>query len=94
MRLIKCRQNLSNDDARAKIANLQQSLTVQQENIEYWHDRIGKPLKPVDVFILHADKLKTPEEMIDKTRETIKYIVFKINDYKRFLTEPYRWFIY
>ena len=91
-RFVKCRKILTNDEARGKIACLQQSLTVHQDNILYWRSKTE--ITPMDNFILWTDKLKSREEFIKMSQENIEYITKKIDDYKRFLTEPYKWFIY
>ena len=91
-RFVKCRKILTNDEARQKIANLQQSLTVNQDNINYWKNK--KELSFCDKFILGVDKLNSPEEFIQLSKENIEYLMKKIEDYKRFLDEPYKWFLF
>ena len=93
-RFVKCRKNLTNEEARQKIANLQQVKTANNDCIFYWQTKIGKPLEFIDIFILGTDKLKTPEEFIKMSNDKLDYIQKKIEDYKRFLTEPYKWFIF
>ncbi len=93
-RFIRCRKNLSNEEAIQKIANLQQAYTVHEDNINYWMMRIGKPLEFIDIFILETDKLKTPEEFINRSLKEMGLINLKIEDYKRFLTIPYKNFIF
>lgn len=96
-RFIPCRKKLTNKEARQRIANLQQSLTVHEDNIKFqWHKR-GVPfqdLEFIDQIILGVDKLKSWQEFIDKSQEEIDFILKKIDDYKRFLTEPYKSFIF
>lgn len=93
-RFVKSRKNLTNEEARRRIANLQQSLTVHQDNINYWIPKIGKKLEFIDSFILGVDKIESPEEFIKLANEEMDYIMKKIDDYKRFLTEPYKRFIF
>lgn len=94
-RKIKSRKQLTNEEARQKIASLQQALITHQDNIHYWEKRIRKKLEFIDRFILGTDKLETPEEFIKMSTESIDWIMWKIKeDYGRFLTEKYKWFIY
>ena len=93
-RFVKCRKQLSNEQARSRIANLQQVMTAHHDNIIYWIPKIGKPLEFIDIFILGTDKLKTPEEFIKMSNDEMNFLMLKIEDYKRFLTEPYKSFIF
>lgn len=93
-RFVRCRKQLTNDEARSRIANLQQAISADIDNINYWRCRIGKKLEFIDTFILGVDKIKSPEDFIKMAKESIEYKTKKIDDYKRFLTEKFKLFIY
>lgn len=88
------RKPISNEKARERIAHYQQALTVDQDNIHYWRLRIGKPLEFIDTFILGVDKIKSPEEFIERSGKNMEILSLKIEDARRFLTEPYKSFIH
>jgi hypothetical protein len=83
-KFVKCRKTLNNEEAIRRITNLQQALTVNQDNLHYWENK--KELSHIDNFILGVDKL-TKEEFIQESKD-------EIDDYKRFLTVKYKWFIF
>lgn len=93
-RFIKYRKYLSNEEARRRIANCQQALTVCEDNLNYARQSLGKLVTPIDSFILGIDGLISWEEFIHMIREDQNYLIEEINDYKRFLTESYKRFIF
>lgn len=79
------RKILTAEEAEKRMANLFQALSMHFDNINYWRAKIGKPLDFSDTFILGTDKLKSPEEFIEKSIEKIEEIRWKIyNDYARY----------
>lgn len=78
------RKILSAKEADTKIQNAFQSMQNERENILYWLQRIGKPLEPIDSFILMTYKL-TPETAIAGSKNRMEYLHRKIyEDYGRF----------
>lgn len=85
MKKILSRKKLSSEEADQRIQNLFQQQSMLSDCITYWRNRIGTELQPIDVFILAADKLKTPEDFIARATEQLKMNHWKIyEDYGRF----------
>lgn len=53
-----------------------------EEEILYWRLRLGKPLAPIDAFIVMADKtVNSPEDIIARNIDQIEEKEYKIANY-------------
>ena len=76
------RKVLTKAEAIEKKQKLLMSVQNLQEEIIYWHVRLGKPLEPIDTFLIMADKtVNSPESIIVRNTKRIDESMFLINNY-------------
>lgn len=86
MKYRKTKKQLSHEEANQIFMKCQQAMTTETENVQYWTQRQGKKLEPLDSFILFSDKF-TPEQAIKNSEERIIYFYDKMDDMRRFFQE-------
>ena len=76
------RKQLSPAEAKVKKENCICQIQNLEEEILYWRLRLGKPLAPIDTFIIMADKtVNSPEEIIARNTDQIKEKINRIENY-------------
>lgn len=73
---------LTKEDAKEEFQKFAMQIQNLEEDIMYWWQRLGKPLEPIDAFILFVDKtVKTPAEVIERNIEQIRAKQYIVNNY-------------
>lgn len=76
------RKQLTTSEAKRLKENCICQIQNLEEEILYWRLRLGKPLAPIDTFIIMADKtVNSPEEIIARNTDQIKEKINRIENY-------------
>lgn len=76
------RKVLTKTEAKSKKEMLNVQIENLMEEILYWSVRLGKPLEPIDNFIIMSDKtVNSPKEIIKRNYDQIHQKNYVIENY-------------